>query len=155
MYFIDPFDKLSSTQPTDQFPKTQFQYNIKTTGESLTPGASANVVRRYSEGMILIEEPINEFYSTSSGVSPSVQVVYVGSGQFTTYWTTTLAGQYDIAVLVRPCNDQGEFSSPTFDAICAAVPCVEAAKGKAGGSLRTSTRPTLNLHLLRILRVSV
>jgi hypothetical protein len=55
VYFIDPFDKLSSTQPTDQFPKTQFQYNLKITGEGLTPGASANVVRRFSEGMILIE----------------------------------------------------------------------------------------------------
>jgi hypothetical protein len=80
-----------------------------------------------------IEEPINEFYSTSSGVTPTIQVAYVGSGRFTTHWTTTLAGQYDIAVLVRPCNDQREFSSPTFDAICAAVPCVDTAKGKARG----------------------
>ena len=37
-YFVDPQDKLSRSQPTDQFPKTQFQYNIKTSGVKLTAG---------------------------------------------------------------------------------------------------------------------
>jgi hypothetical protein len=43
-YFIDPQNKLSTSQPTDEFPKTQFQYNIKTEGVKLTTGAAANVV---------------------------------------------------------------------------------------------------------------
>ena len=87
-----------------------------------------NVVTRISEGVELIEEPINEFYSTATGVTTSVSTRYVGNGRFTTYWSTTLAGQYDIAVVVRPTNDYGEFASSTFDPICAQVPCVPEAK---------------------------
>jgi hypothetical protein len=130
-YFVDPSNKMSVSQPTDEFPQTHFQYNIRTSGVTLTADALANVVTRISEGQEIVEEPINEFYSTATGMSPSQNVRYVGNGRFTTFWTTTLAGQYDIAVLIRPTNDRGEFSASTFDPICAEVPCVPNARGQA------------------------
>ena len=134
VFFVNPFDKLSVSQPTQNFPSPQFQYNIKTEGVKLTPKAKAGVVTRVTEGVEIIEEPINEFYSTTTGLTPDYNVRYIGNGRFTTYWTTTLAGQYDIAVTIRPTNDRGEFAAPTFEPICADVPCTPDGRGQASVS---------------------
>lgn len=86
------------------YPLPRYQYNLDPTATGLTDATTQNIKARTYAGldlMPLMEVPISEMWVNSRIViNPSVQ--YEAEGMFRITWTTTLAGSYDVALLVLP-----------------------------------------------------
>eukprot|EP00854_Cymbomonas_tetramitiformis_P000561 gene561-957_t len=123
------------------WPEVQFQYNIDPTSELITETSLSYVAYRdydqfladaypenaeYLSNTVVKEIPTNtDIYNGANGVitlNPTVQYVQ-DSGRFKITWTSTLAGSYDVAILMRQLTDDAEgWARPRRQGVCA-YPC--------------------------------
>ena len=100
------------------FPRTTFRYNLQSCeydkNLASRPELCDKVVVRSSEGVRYMEQPLSEkapsLYNPATGIDIATSTVYLGEGQFQTSFGTTLAGLYDVAVMMYPVDPQGEIS---------------------------------------------
>jgi hypothetical protein len=112
-------------ESVDNYPLVQFQLNLNPNTVGLTAASIENIVTRTYEGLNLMpisELPISETYVNDRIViNPSLQ--YQSQGMFRLTWTTTIAGSYDISIMVLPILEDGsDFSSSKFAGACG-YPC--------------------------------
>ena len=117
----------------DYYPLVQFQYNLNPNEVGLTSASVANIVTRTYDGLNLMpinEKPISEiFVNDRIVINPSLQ--YQSEGMFRLTWTTTIAGSYDISIMVLPILEDGsDFLSSQYAGACG-WPCTADTIGTA------------------------